>query len=289
MNEIEVKAAAKINLFLKVVRKRTDGYHDIYSLFQAINLFDHLSFSRSNKEGMRLLIEDNVDLPLDEKNLVIRAATLLFERFDLSGGLEIRLKKNIPVAAGLGGGSSDAASTIYAISRLYDLNLSTENMQEIGLEIGSDVPFFFSFGQAVVTGRGELINNISLPVDYSIVLIVPPIAVSTAESYKRLNLSLTGFVDDVRFARCKDFTELVARICDIGNDFEEDHLESFPVLKEIRDVLERSGAVLTCISGSGPTMFGLHKAMPESGDFCQTIKADWGVFFVHPITLPVWG
>ena len=287
MDKIEVRAPAKINLFLKILGKRKDGYHDIFSWFQAVNLFDYLIFDKQ-ETGTTLDIEGREDLLADKSNLIIRAADLMFQRFGLSGGLKIHLKKNIPIAAGLGGGSSDAASTIYAISRLYELNLSSESMMELGLEIGTDLPFFFSSGQAEVTGRGEAIKKIFLPLNYYIYLIHPRLMISTAESYARLNLDLTISNPNIKFTCRNNLDDLVGEIKGIGNDFERLHLNSYPVLGEIMDVLKRTGAVLTRMSGSGPTIFGLYKDMPEREDLQKIIRGDWQAFVVWPITLPAW-
>jgi 4-diphosphocytidyl-2-C-methyl-D-erythritol kinase len=288
MNRLTIRAPAKINLLLKVLRKRKDGYHDIYSWLQAVNLFDYLIFEERPAGGLKLYINGGGDLPTDDRNLVIKSARLLHKRFGLSGGLEIRLTKNIPIAAGLGGGSSDAAATIYAINRLYNLGLTVNDMLEIGLQLGSDIPFFFSSGQAEVTGRGEVINNISLPVDYSIVLVVPDMAISTADSYRRLNFDLTSPYDINKLADCKIFTELVARICPIGNDFEDINPGSRAVLGEIRDVLKRTGAAVVRMSGSGPAMFGLYKSTPITNSLRGLTGRGWHVFFGQPITLPAW-
>ncbi len=283
-----MKAPAKINLFLKVLRRRDDGYHDIYSWFQAIDLFDNLSFEKSSDAGITLSVEGDFNLPDDEENLVVKTARLMFKKFGLTGGLKIFLKKIIPVSAGLGGGSSDAATTIYAINSLYNLNLSREEMSGIGLEIGSDVPFFFSSGQAEITGRGEKIRDISLPLDYSIVLITPDIVISTAESYRRLKLDLTSFKPFVKFLENKGFAEFIKQIFSNVNDFEENCLASYEELREVRDVLNRSGAALTRMSGTGPSIFGIYDRLPEGGEEAQFTRGNWHVFLVHPITLPAW-
>jgi len=288
MEKILVKTPAKINLFLKVLRKRPDGYHDIYSWFQAINLFDYLFFEKTSESGIRLKIEGASDLPTDETNLVVKTASLLGEKFGLSGGLNINLQKNIPIAAGLGGGSSDAAATIYAISELYELDLSNSDMRKFGLEIGSDVPFFFSSGQAEVTGRGEIIKDIPLPIDYSVLLVVPDISVSTAESYRRLNLSLTSSGEGIRLPLCRDIGELADLLNEVGNDFEEAELTTKTILREIRGRINNSGAVLTRMSGSGPALFGLFESAPRTEDWRKTGGKDLFVFHGIPITLPVW-
>ncbi len=288
MQHITVRAPAKINLFLKVLRKRNDGYHDIYSWFQAINLFDYLFFERSVAPGIRLSLENDIDLPTDENNLIVRTARMLSEKFDLPGGIEIRLRKNIPVAAGLGGGSSDAAATIYAIDKLFELDLSNKKRQKLGLEIGSDVPFFFSTGQAEITGRGEIIGDIPLPLDYAIVLIVPKIATSTADSYRRLNLDLTSSGDGVRLPRCKDFGEMADLVSSVGNDFEKASLETLTILREIKEILKNAGAAFTRMSGTGPAMFGLFNSAPRMENWRVTGGKDLFVFRGIPITLPAW-
>ena len=288
METLSLRAPAKINLFLSILRKRSDHYHDIFSWFQAVDLFDYLLLKPKTRPGFDLYIKGNNNLPRDENNITIKASRLLFERFGLSGGIEIRLQKNIPVGSGMAGGSSNAAATIYAINRLYDLGLSSDEMSRIGLELGSDIPFFFSSGQAEVRGRGEVITNIPLPVDYYILLVTPPMSISTADSYRRLNLDLTSAGEGIKLKRCADFADLVARIRDIGNDFEDFHLKSYSVLGEIRDILRKAGAVLVRMSGSGPTMFGLYEELPEMDNLRAQIRENWYVYLAHPITLPAW-
>jgi 4-diphosphocytidyl-2-C-methyl-D-erythritol kinase len=288
MSGIVVKAPAKINLFLKVLNKRPDNYHNIFSWFQAVDLNDFLRFETIASNRINLTINDGLTLPADHSNLVYLAADIMRKKFNLRGGVEITLKKNIPIAAGLAGGSSDAASTIYAINKLYDLNLSSETMARIGLEIGSDVPFFFSSGHAEVSGRGEILRNIFLPLDYYVVLVTPPIRISTAESYGALNLGLTTSGSDIKLSCPNNFGELVGEIDKIGNDFEKAHLLSYPELGRIKDELYRTGAALARMSGSGPTIYGLYENMPERGDLTRITRGDWHLHVVRPITLPAW-
>ncbi|MBU0984586.1 MAG: 4-(cytidine 5'-diphospho)-2-C-methyl-D-erythritol kinase, partial [candidate division Zixibacteria bacterium] len=189
---VVIGAPAKVNLFLEVLSRREDGYHDINSLFQAVSLFDRLRIRRLPAEsGVRLSLDGPDSVPTDERNLVCRAYNLMRDRFDLQDGLEVDLEKNIPVAAGLAGGSADAAATILACSVLFDLQLEYTDMALLGQEIGSDVPFFFSRGQALVTGRGEQITATNFPTDYWLVLVTPNLHISTAESYARLRTGLT--------------------------------------------------------------------------------------------------
>jgi len=288
MEQIKLKSPAKINLFLKIMGKRPDGYHDIFSWFQAVDLFDRLHFKKSKRSDFNLSIENGADIPCDGNNLIIKTAELMFGKYGLTGGLEIRVEKNIPVAAGLAGGSSNAAATIVALDRLFGLGLTAREMADTGLAIGSDVPFFFSRGQAEITGRGERIRNIALPVDYFIVQVTPAVSISTAESYRRLNLGLTRSELDVKLARCVDFTELVARIGNIGNDFERLQFETFPELRETGDRLRKTGAALTRMSGSGPTIYGLYEKQPKTDILREFIGGNWHVSCTHPIILPAW-
>jgi len=288
MNEIKLKAPAKINLFLKVLGKRDDGYHDIYSWFQAIDLYDFLTFKKTDDSKLSLKVENCPKVPEDDTNLVMKTAKLMFDSFDLSGGLEVSLEKNIPVSAGLGGGSSDSATTIYAINKLYCLGLDNEQMQEIGMKIGSDVPFFFSSGQAEITGRGEVIKDIKIPLDYDIVLIKPDFDISTKDSYYNLNLNLTMNTKTVNFLESRGFRKLIDQISPIGNDFETGAFLSYPELDEIRKALNGFGSLLTRMSGSGSTMFGLFRNMPKGNELGRFIRGSWSVFSAHPINLHAW-
>jgi len=288
MDKIELKAPAKINLFLKVLNKRDDGYHNIYSWFQAVSLYDYLTYEKTTTTGMRLKHDGPAFLPCDDKNIIIKTARLLFEKYKIGGGLNINLQKNIPVSAGLGGGSSDSAATIYAIDKLFDLNLSKESRIEIGLKLGSDLPFFFSSGQAEITGRGEKVSDIKLPINYNIILVKPDLGISTAESYSGLKLGLTRLPKGIKLFCYKDFRELIGTIFEIGNDFEKGHFNSFPVLDRIKNVLIDAGADLVRMSGSGPTIYGLFENMPEGDGFDKIIRGDWQHFIVRPIILPAW-
>lgn len=282
-----VGAPAKVNLFLEVLGKRPDGYHDIHSLFQSVSLFDRLTFSRNDSPGECALVASGTHaVPTDSSNLVVRAYAMMAEKFDLRGGMAIDLEKRIPVAAGLAGGSSDAAATIVATNVLFDLGLTFEEMAELSLKIGSDVPFFFSSGQAIVTGRGENIQNVDLPTDYWLVLVTPNFPISTADSYAQLDLTLTKQVGGVSFCSCKALRELIESLKDRGNDFEKVHLGSFPDLAKIKDGLLDKGAHLARLSGSGPTVFGLYIDLPELPGDSLNGRDDWRVHPVRPIVLP---
>jgi len=284
MNKIIINTPAKINLFLKVLGKRPDGFHNIYSWFQTVSLYDRLTFEIRGDE-IRFNVIGTDKLPADDNNLVVRAIKLMFSKFGIKSGIYASLEKRIPISAGLGGGSSDAAATIFAINELFNLNLDNLAMAEIGAELGSDIPFFFSSGQAEVTGRGEIIKNISLPTDYEIMLITPPVSISTKAAYQSLKIALTLENGVVKLPVCKGFDGLIANLCKFENDFEIWQLNAFPELKEVHDFIIGNGAVITRMSGSGPSFFGMFKTKPEGvTQRPQIIQNGWELFIVQPLT-----
>ncbi|MEW5796099.1 MAG: 4-(cytidine 5'-diphospho)-2-C-methyl-D-erythritol kinase [Candidatus Zixiibacteriota bacterium] len=286
-DRVAIGAPAKINLDLRVLGRRTDGYHDIDSLFQAVSLFDRLKFRRLDESAdIRISLARQSNLATDESNLVARAFRLMQSRFRLSGGLEVELEKNIPVAAGLGGGSSDGAAAILACKALFGLPLGTAEMAALGAEIGSDLPFFFSSGQAHVTGRGEIVEDIELPLDYWLVLVTLPMAVSTARAYADLRLPLTRDVRPRSFRGWKVPRDIVKWLSDTGNDFEPVQLRAFPHLQQVKNGLADSGALLTRMSGSGPTVFGIYGNAPDMEGDRVLGRSDWTVSVARPIRLP---
>ena len=288
---LRIQAPAKLNLFLEVLNKRLDGYHNINSLFQAVSLFDLLEFKAASRPGVRIELDlqsdldQTRDLPLDDRNLIARAYHLMRERYKLDLGLEVRLQKNIPIAAGLAGGSTDGAATIRACNILFDLGLSNREMSGIGLEIGSDLPFFFSGGQTTVTGRGELLEPTTMPTDYWLILVTPRLAVSTAEAYADLRMGLTNSKDAFRLPACRSVGELVAALRLTANDFEQFQIESHPLLGRIRNELLDCRAVLVRMSGSGPTMFGLFDVEPDEKSVLDLSREGWLVNEAKPISL----
>ncbi len=276
---------AKINLFLEVLQKRPDGYHDINSLFQAVSLYDRITFDLTDRPGVDLTVLGSDDLADGPENLVVRAAQLMQQEYGLRRGLTVTLEKNIPTAAGLAGGSSDAAATILACNLLYDLHLDYPAMARLGLRIGSDLPFFFSGGQALVTGRGERIEETDLPTDYHLVLVNPGLAISTAASYAGLRIGLTKSKHPFKLPCCRTAEELIEALRDAGNDFEGEHLRSYPVLGEIKQVLAERGAALGRMSGSGPTIFGMFTDFPQIEVETMKRRGHWRFFTVAPIAL----
>ena len=285
-DRVVLDTPAKINLFLQVLNRRPDGFHNIHSLFQAVSLFDRLEVELSASPGVKIELSGPSEVPLNEDNLISRAYALLRKRFGLDRGLRVTLNKQIPVAAGLAGGSSDAAATILACNLLFKLGMSSSEMAGIGLEIGSDLPFFFSSGQAIVSGRGEIMENAEYPTDYYLILVKPPVAISTAAAYAGLKRGLTTSTIEFNLRNCRTVEEFVSSLISSGNDFERADSDSYPVLGRIKGALLNEGALLARMSGSGPTMFGIYRSKPEIKD-CEALnQGDWLVQAVRPVSLP---
>jgi 4-diphosphocytidyl-2-C-methyl-D-erythritol kinase len=245
-------APAKINLFLRVLGKRADGYHEIVSLMQKVTLYDELTFFHRS-QGIVLKCP-NSDLPISADNLVFRAAETLFAHTGYLSGIEITLKKNIPVAAGLGGGSSDAATTLLALNEMCQLGLRKTELMKIGAKLGADVPFFIFGSSAFAEGLGEKLQAWKNPLKLNIVLINPGFPLSTKLVYESLNLRLTKKRINYSIPR---FSELGDIIREMHNDLETASLKMHPELTDNKQLLIRHGALSAMMSGSGPTVFGI--------------------------------
>jgi len=244
-------APAKINLRLEIIGKREDGYHEIRSIMCAVGLYDTLSLSKT--QGKITLTSSSNDIPLDSKNLAFKAASVLMQTANVSGGVRIHLEKHIPIAAGLGGGSSDAAVTMKGIDVLYGLNWASAELRELGAKIGADVPFFFSHGPAFATGIGEKLFPIELSPPFWVLLVTPAMTVSTAWAYSQFTSRTQSdiFPFSEKIALLKMGKEI------LYNDLERVVIPHFPEIAKIKETLENHGAWGALMSGSGPTVFGL--------------------------------
>lgn len=275
MKDISVKALAKINLGLDVIRKREDGYHEVRMVMQTIHLFDRLELRRNNSG--RITIETNLSfLPTNENNLVYKAAKLLMEEFQIKDGIDVKLQKHIPVAAGLAGGSTDAAAVLYGVNRMFGLGLSKEDLMQRGVKIGADVPYCVMRGTALAEGIGEKLSPLPPMVKCPVLIAKPQINVSTKFVYENLKLNeqtvhpdIDRLVSDIE---AKDLKKIAA---DMGNVLETVTIPNYPVIAEIKEKMLEYGAQNSMMSGSGPTVFGLfddedtaaaaYEAMRETG------------------------
>jgi len=258
MKRLKIQARGKINLALDIVGKYDNGYHAVDMIMQKINLHDTLICEKNDKE---IIIHcDRNDVPINEDNLIVKGIQGVKDYLNVDYGIEITLEKNIPVSAGLGGGSSDAASAIKAYNSLYKLGLTTEEMQKIGLSVGADVPFFFEGDCCRATGIGEKLRPIKGLDTGWIVLCKPNISVSTKEVYQALNYPLILSRPDVdAMERALENKDLAKVSKYLGNVLEQVTLERYSSVREIKEKLIQSEALGVLMSGSGPTVFGIFK------------------------------
>ncbi|PEG12874.1 4-(cytidine 5'-diphospho)-2-C-methyl-D-erythritol kinase [Bacillus toyonensis] len=281
MNRLKllVKAPAKINLSLDVLGKRQDGYHEVKMIMTTIDLADRLELMELAEDRIEIL-SHNRYVPDDQRNLAYQAAKLLKEKFNVKKGVSITIEKTIPVAAGLAGGSSDAAATLRGLNKLWNLGLTIDELAELGSEIGSDVSFCVYGGTAIATGRGERIEHIKTPPSCWVILAKPHIGVSTADVYGNLKLNrvthpnVDKMVDVINAGDYKG-------ICDtVGNILEDVTFKMHPEVARIKAQMKRFGADAVLMSGSGPTVFGLvhhdsrmHRIYNGLKGFCEQVYA----------------
>ncbi len=249
-------APAKINLGLSIEGRRPDGYHDIATIFLKITLADTLHVESTS--GAIEIQCAHPDVPCDEGNLIHRAIALL-QPLAPGRGARVRLEKRIPVAAGVGGGSSDAAAALLAVNTLWDLQLTPDDLRPYGAQLGADVPFFLYPGAAAYgRGRGDELSPLSCPNPFFLVLVTPPVAVSTAQVYGQYKIELTDVAKDTtivgRYFESGDLSSLAAACV---NDLETVVMRQFPVVQTVKKTLNQPGTYGVCMSGSGPTVYAL--------------------------------
>lgn len=272
MKQIRLKAMAKINLGLDVVRKREDGYHEVRMIMQTVNLYDKLFISVSEEPGIRL--KTNLSfLPVNENNLIYKAAKLLIDEFDIKEGVDIQLQKFIPVAAGMAGGSTDAATTLIGMNQLFGLGLSRRQLMEHGVKLGADVPYCVTGGTALSEGIGEILTRLpDVPKGY-VLVAKPGINVSTRFVYTNLKLDQLKQHPDIdaqmEAIRRQDFVQMAQLM---GNVLETVTIPEHPIVQEIKDFMMEQGAVNAMMSGSGPTVFGLYTNQIQAEKACEKLR-----------------
>ncbi|ROR23631.1 4-diphosphocytidyl-2-C-methyl-D-erythritol kinase [Mobilisporobacter senegalensis] len=257
MNVIKLRAYAKINLGLDVVGKREDGYHEVRMIMQTINLYDQISMKKISDSGIYLKTNLHY-LPVNEKNLVYRAAKLLKDEFNIKHGVDIKLDKRIPVAAGMAGGSSDAAAALVGMNKLFNLGLSKKELMERGVKLGADVPYCILRGTALSEGIGEILTPLAPAPECYVLIAKPGINVSTKFVYGNLNITeikehpdIDGMIDNISNGDLYGLTNK------LGNVLETVTIKEHPVIDTIKQEMIKYGALGSIMSGSGPTVFGL--------------------------------
>ena len=264
MNNIKLKAYAKINLGLDVVRKREDGYHEVRMIMQTVNLCDKLSITKAKQDN--ITIKTNLSyLPTNENNLVYKAAQLLKNEFAIQEGIHIHLEKHIPVAAGMAGGSSDAAATLVGVNKLFNLGLSKRALMERGVKLGADIPYCILRGTALSEGIGEILTPLPSMPQCHIVVAKPSIHVSTKFVYENLKLDQALQHPDIDGMIQAIASQDLLGVSDrLGNVLESVTTKRYPIIKEIKRILLESGALNSLMSGSGPTVFGIFSDMSKA-------------------------
>jgi 4-diphosphocytidyl-2-C-methyl-D-erythritol kinase len=278
--EVVLRTSAKVNLALEVLGKRGDGYHEIATVLQAVDLFDRLKLEAADTLSLHT---DDPDLPTDDGNLVIRAARLLQKAAGVEAGARIRLIKRIPVAAGLGGGSSDAAATLWGLHRLWRLRWPKARLQELAMELGMDVPFFLGSGRAVARGRGERLTVLPGGGGYALVLVNPRVPLSTREVYGRVpegwRAEPTGTERVIEALRTRNVTKIAAALT---NNLESVVEPVLPVIGRMKAALLAAGALGAIMSGSGPTVFGMARSLDHARQIRTRVsRAGWACWAVR--------
>ena len=256
-NVIKLKALAKINLGLDVLGRRENGYHDVRMIMQSIYLYDNVTIEKQEEPGIKLITNLHY-LPVDEKNIAYKAAKMLMDEFQISGGVKIILDKHIPVAAGMAGGSSNAAAVLVGMNRLFELNLSQQDLMDRGVKLGADVPYCVMRGTVLAEGIGEILTPLD-PMPKCFVLIAKPsIGVSTKVVYEKLDskeIEDHPDIDAILEGLKEQNLEKIA--ASMGNVLETVTVDDYPIIDDIKAVMMEAGALNAMMSGSGPTVFGI--------------------------------
>ena len=275
MDKIQLKALAKINLGLDVLRRREDGYHEVKMIMQTIGLHDDLEIRKTKTPGIQ--VKTNLYyLPTNENNLVYKAAKLLMDEFQIQDGVSIQLKKRIPVAAGMAGGSSDGAAVLWGINQMYGLGLSMQELMERGVRLGADVPYCIQRGTALAEGIGEKLSVLPPMPKCTILIAKPGISVSTKFVYENLHANdlkpeQHPDVDSmIEAMRQKDLGLLCSRM---GNVLETVTIPAYPVINEIKRTMIDNGAIGSMMSGSGPTVFGIFDSPTAAKQAMKAVRA----------------
>lgn len=273
LDRMYLKAYGKINLALDVLRKREDGYHDVRMIMQTVGIFDGIEMVKTDTG--KIEIDTNIYyLPTNENNIVYKAVKLLFDEFNIQSGIRISLKKFIPVSAGMAGGSTDAASVLFGINKMFDLNLSIKDLMERGVKLGADVPYCILRGTALSEGIGEKLKRLPDMVKCPVLIAKPPISVSTKFVYENLKIDeierhpdIDGMIEAIRE---RDLRKIASKM---ENVLETVTVREYPQIEDIKKVMLEENALNALMSGSGPTVFGLFENEADAYAVKEKIKS----------------
>ncbi len=287
MEQITRKAYAKINLGLDVVRRRPDGYHEVKMIMQTVGIYDTLTFKKKEQREdvpqimIKLEQGDTTgtaslkeELPCDESNLIYKAAALIMKTYDIREGVEITLLKRIPIAAGMAGGSTDAAAVFHGLNELFAISMDLEAMKELGVLIGADVPYCIMGGTALSEGIGEILTPLPAPPAAYLLIAKPDIHVSTKFVYENLHADRLQFHPDIdgmaKALKAGSLTGITQRM---ENVLETVTIREYPVIRQIKEEMKRNGALNALMSGSGPTVFGIYEDEETAKKAYEAVKA----------------
>jgi 4-diphosphocytidyl-2-C-methyl-D-erythritol kinase len=287
IKHLSLKAYGKINLGLDVLRKRNDGYHEVRMIMQTVGIYDRIDLICQDAPG--ITVETNLQyLPCNENNLVYKAAKLLMDEFQIANGIHIKLRKFVPVAAGMAGGSSDAAAVLFGVNKMFGLELTREQLMERGVKIGADVPYCVMRGTALSEGIGEILTPLPRVPQCQVLIAKPGISVSTKFVYENLHANelkedqhpdIDGLIEAIGRG---DLSGMAAKF---GNVLETVTIPTYPVIQEIKDAMMHYGAVGSLMSGSGPTVFGLFTNPKAAADAYEELRYGQGSQMVKQVYL----
>ena len=282
MDRVEERAYGKINLSLDVIGRRENGYHDVSMVMQTVDLYDVISLNKLKGDGEIRLTANVNTLPLDETNIVYKAVKLVKEEYGLNTGVSVHIEKHLPIAAGMGGGSSDGAAALRGMNRLFELGLSNEKLEELGVRLGADVPFLIKGGIALAEGIGEKLTKLPDFPDCVLVIAKPDLGVSTKEVYeafdslKEVNHPDVGkLVKSLGSAGLKEIVKL------LGNVLEKVTAKKYEIIEVVKNLLIDNGAVFSMMTGSGPTVFGIFENEEQAKKACNSLRKQEGDIWIN--------
>lgn len=277
MNEITRNAYAKINLALDVLRRREDGYHEVKMIMQTLDICDELTFRKVAQKGITIQVDDSM-VPNNQENLIYKAAMLLLEKEYRECGVEITLKKVIPVAAGMAGGSSDAAATFLAINELFELGKSKEELMKLGVQIGADIPYCIMGGTALAEGIGEVLTALTPAPNPYVLVAKPEVAVATQFVYKNLQVDTLPYHPNIERMISSIEKQNLQELCeDMVNVLETVTIVEYPIIGTWKEKMKACGAITALMSGSGPTVFGVFETRETCKKAYEIFEKDTAV------------
>ena len=273
MDKLALKAYGKINLGLDVLRKRPDGYHNLKMIMQMVDVYDDIIITKTDRKDEIIVATDKFVLENEKGNLAYMAAKLLFDEFDIHQGIEIKINKRIPIAGGMAGGSSDCATTLMGINKMFDLKLSKEDLMKRGVKLGADVPYCVLGKTAIAEGIGEILTPLPTPPSCYVIIAKPPVSVSTAFVYGNIRPDeITKRPDIDGMAEAIKNGDLYKMSSLLYNVMEDVTVPEYPIIADIKKMMIENGALNSIMSGSGPTVFGIYDNLEKAENTMKLLK-----------------